>query len=76
MHQDQAPAAAHRVQVLPDDAGRGRHPSDQVVRLRGRLQRHGHGAAGAKSRRSLQLLVRIVFLFGVFWEMARTYKWQ
>ncbi len=34
MHQDEAPAAAHRVQVLQDHAGRCRHTRHQVVRLR------------------------------------------
>ena len=45
VHQDQASSAPHRVEVLPDDAGRRRHPPDQVVRLGGRLQRHGHGTS-------------------------------
>ena len=50
MHQDQASAAAHRVQDLPDYAGRRGNTHAQVVRRRGRLQRDGHGAARAEPR--------------------------
>ena len=33
MHQDEAPSAAHRVQVLSHNAGRRRNSRHQVVRI-------------------------------------------
>ena len=60
MHQDKTPAAAHRVQVLPDHAGRSGNPHHQVVWVRRGLQRHGDGAAGAKPRGPLQFLLQAV----------------
>ena len=67
-HQDKASTAPHRVQVLPDHAGRGWYTRHQVVRLgryelhchflqsflfTRRLQRDGDGALGSQSGRSL-----------------------
>ena len=57
VHQDQAPAAAHRKQNLPAHAGRRGHTDTQVVRWRGRLQCHGHGAARAQLGGPVQLLL-------------------
>ena len=37
MYKDEAPAASHRVQILPDHAGWGGDPHDQVVRVGRRL---------------------------------------
>ena len=57
VHQDQAPAATHRKQNLQAHAGRRGHTDAQVVRRRGRLQCHGHGAARTQLGGSVQLLL-------------------
>ncbi len=60
MREDKAPSAAHRVQVLPDNARWSRDSVDQMVRVRGRLQRDGHGAVGALVGGPVQLLLEKV----------------